>query len=115
YPALTLVEQLAPGTVDMALLAKAYKRASRIARIVVGELTPATPILHEHVSLAERLMWEPGILGVARRLLEMLVPPRGESLKNNLLIYGSRFWRLFTKRVSWRIRGGTRKSGEAQA
>jgi len=115
YPALTLVEQLAPGTVDMALLAKTYKRASRIARIVVGELTPATPILHEHVSIAERLMWEPGILGVARRLLEMLVPPPGESLKNNLLIYGSRFWRLFTKRVSWRIRGGTRKSGEAQA
>lgn len=115
YPALTLVEQLAPGTVDATLLAKTYKRATRIARVVVRELTPATPILHERVSLAERLMWEPGVFGVARRLLEMLVPAQGESLREDLLVYGSRFLRLITGRVSWRIGGGNRKSNAARA
>jgi len=115
YPALTLVEQLAPGTVDATLLARTYRSATRIARVVVGELTPATPILHERVSLAERLMWEPGVFGVVRRLLEMLVPARGESWKEGLLLYGSRFLRLFTGRVSWRVGGADRKSSEVRA
>ncbi len=112
YPALTLVEQLAPGTVDPALLALTVRRSTRIARVVVGELTPATPILHEQVSFAERLMWEPGIIGVVRRVVEMFLPARGVSLAEILFVYRSRVRRLLTGRVSWRQRGRRGASGE---
>jgi hypothetical protein len=109
YPALTLAEQLVPGTVDSRLLALTRRRSTRIARAVVADLTPATPILHERVSLAERLMWEPGMVAIARRFLEMLKPGHGESMKQSLTIYFSRFRRLLAGRVSWRI-GAAHKS-----
>lgn len=112
YPAFTLVEQLAPGTVDAALLVRTFKRSTRIARVVVGELTPATPILHEHVSFAERLMWEPGIIAIVRRVLGMFLPARGVSLAEVLFVYRSRVRKLFTGRVSWRQRGRRRASRE---
>ncbi|HEY7898028.1 MAG TPA: nucleotidyltransferase family protein [Gemmatimonadaceae bacterium] len=115
YPAFALVEQLAPGTIDPTVLALTRKRSTRIARVVVAELTPATPILHDHVSLAERLMWEPGVIGIVRRLLEMLVPSHGESFRQDVAVYVSRFRRLLTGRVSWRIGRRTGKSAAVRA
>ncbi len=110
YPALALVEQLAPGTIDDALLAKTRMRATRIARAVVADLTPATPLLHERVSLAERLMWETGVIAIMRRFFRMLVPIGGRSAREDVTIYWSRVVRLLTGRVTWRLGSRARKS-----
>jgi len=101
YPAFALVEQLAPGTVPPNLHGRAHERSSRIARSVVAALTPATPILTGHVSFAERLMWEPGPLGIARRVLQMVLPARRVPTRDVLSIYASRLRRLCTGRVAW--------------
>jgi hypothetical protein len=105
YPALTLVEQLAPGTVQPALLTLARRRSTRIARGVVRDLTPATPLLEQRVSFAERLMWETGVAGIARRLVEMLLPEPGASLNTVLFAYRSRLIRLVRGRIAWRAGG----------
>jgi hypothetical protein len=57
YPALSLVEQLAPGTVDAAVLERCRRGATRLTRQVVEGCSPARPILHDTFSIAERLMW----------------------------------------------------------
>lgn len=101
YPAFTLVEQLAPGAVPARLHARARQRSSRAAAGVVAALTPATPIITDHVSFAERVMWEPNTLGVARRILEMFFPTARVPAREMLRIYGRRLRRLFTGRVGW--------------
>jgi hypothetical protein len=114
YPAFTLVEQLAPGTIKPSILTHLARRSTRIARAVVRELTPATPILNERTSIAERLMWEPGILGLIRRVLEMFLPAPGVSLQDVITIYRSRAHKLFGGRVSWRFDSRGHRARAAQ-
>lgn len=114
YPALGLAEQLAPGTIPGELVARAHQRSTPIARSVVARLTPATPILHDRVAFSERLMWEPGALGIARRVVEMFLPTPGVPWRKGLLIYRSRLSRLVTGRISWGLGRRPRSSREVR-
>lgn len=114
YPAFTLVEQLAPGTIKPSILALSAQRSTPIARSVVGELTPATPILNQRASIAERLMWEPGMFGIVRRVFEMFLPASDVSLRDALGVYRGRARRLLSGRVSWRFAPQTHSARPAQ-
>ena len=103
HPALALVDQLAPGTVPSRLRERARQRSSRIARAVVRTMTPATPIIADHVSFAERVMWEPGMLGVIRRVLEMFLPPPRVPVRELPRIYAGRVWRICVGRIGWGV------------
>ena len=103
HPALALVEQLAPGTVPPTLRERARQRSSRIARGVVRTMTPATPIVADHVSFAERVMWEPGTLSVIRRVLEMFLPPPRVPMREMPRIYAGRVWRICVGRIGWSV------------
>jgi hypothetical protein len=102
WPALALVEQLAPGTIPQRVLSGTRGASTGLARRVVAQLTPATPLLQERVSLAERLMWAAGPWQLLRRMALMVAPPSGLSLSSLADVYRGRLRRLLTGRVSWR-------------
>mgnify|MGYP001317614561 FL=1 len=113
YPAFALVERLAPGTVDPGLLSGTRQASTRLGRQVVAGLTPASPILQERVSLAQRLMFASGPAELLRRLLAMVGPVPG-SARTNLQVYHSRLRRVLTARVTWpvsRARSAVRRPG----
>jgi hypothetical protein len=102
YPAFALVQQLAPGTVDEGMLARLRQASTRVGRHVVDQLTPASPILEERVSLSRRLMFASGPVEFLRRLALMVAPVPG-SVRTNLQVYHSRLRRLLTARVTWPV------------
>jgi hypothetical protein len=100
--ALTLLEQLMPGTVPGEALALSRARSTPIARFVVDGLRPATPILHEHsIPVAERVMWEPNLRAVLRRIARFALVPAGLPWRETVQIYLARLLRLLRGRVSW--------------
>ena len=103
YPALALSEQLAPGTIEPGILARARQASTRLGRTVVDQLTPATPLLQERVSLAERLMWAAGPTQLMRRVVQMMMPPADVPLAERLRVYHGRVRRALTARISWRV------------
>jgi hypothetical protein len=103
YPAFALAERLAPGTVDARLLARTRRASTRVARFVVGHITPGTPVLEDRVSLAERLMWVSGPADALRRIAAMAVPVGNAPLATVLQAYRGRIGRLVGGRVSWRL------------
>jgi hypothetical protein len=103
YPALALTEQLAPGTIEAGIVARARAASTRIGRAVVDQLTPATPLLQERVSLAERLMWASGPVQIVRRLAQMVMPPADTPLPQLLRVYQGRLRRALAARLSWRV------------
>jgi hypothetical protein len=109
FPSLTLVERLAPGTVDERLLSRVRDTTSPRIRAVTAHFTPTAPILDQPFSLGERLLWTSGIRGTLRRLWLMLVPLEGAPAGTRLRTYGHRAARLLamTARV---LRGRARSS-----
>jgi hypothetical protein len=102
YPALSLVEKLAPGTVDAGLLSRARRASTRLTRLVADRLTPTAPILEDRFLLAERLMWIASGRHVIRSITNWVNPVPNRSLREVLDMYQSRLWRLLSGRVAWR-------------
>jgi hypothetical protein len=105
YPALALVEQLAPGTVDDGLLSRSRRAATRLTRYVVDRITPATPLLADRVSLAQRMMWVSGIGETIRRVGLMVGPVRSVPFPVTVQFYRRRVRRLLGGRVSLNMPG----------
>jgi hypothetical protein len=109
YPSLTLVERLAPGTVNDRLLAGVRAAATPRIRAVTERFTPTAPILDLPFSLAERLLWTSGVRGTARRLWRMITPLEGAPAGTRLRTYGHRAARLLSMTVRV-LRGRARSS-----
>jgi hypothetical protein len=111
YPSLTLVERLAPGTVNERLLARVHGATTSRIRAVTARFTPTAPILDQPFSLGERLLWSSGVRGTLRRLWRMVAPLEGAPAGTRLRTYGHRAARLLsmTARV---VRGRTRSSND---
>jgi hypothetical protein len=99
YPTFALVEQLAPGTIDAQLLARARGSSTRRLREITDWLTPTAPILYSHVSIKERLMWSDSPWRSARRLLGMLMPAPNQPWRVVLRIYRQRITRLLAGKL----------------
>lgn len=102
YPALALVERLAPGTVEAATLANAARASSPFARRVVARLGVTSPLVDDHVALDERLMWTTGPRSVVSALVRPLLPEPGRGWRGALGAYHRRLLRVGTGRVFWR-------------
>jgi hypothetical protein len=103
FPAVALVERLAPGTIDPWFLARISSSASERMKGVLGRMTPATAQRLDELSLDERFLWTEGSVEIVRRLLHLFRPPHdGRSL---LRYWADRLTRLVRGRVSLR-RGG---------
>jgi hypothetical protein len=111
YPSLTLVERLAPGTVDDRLLARVHGAATPRIRAVTARFTPTAPILDQPFSLAERLLWTSGVRGTARRLWRMIAPLEGAPVGTRLRTYAHRAARLLAMTVRV-LRGRVRSSND---
>ena len=96
YPLLTLVEQLAPGTVPAATLAPLRAHTTRRIRDVTSRFTPTSPILDERFSLSERLLWASGVRATVRRFWRMISPLEGVPLRARWLVYRHRASRLLS-------------------
>jgi hypothetical protein len=73
YPALTLVEDLAPHTVDARLLALARDASTAAARHTVPRLAPAGGSVDER-AVIRQMMWTRGVVGVLQRFLRLFWP-----------------------------------------
>jgi hypothetical protein len=102
YPAFTLVERLAPGTIDAGLLSRARGATTRRLRAVTARFTPTAPILSRHDSVAEKLMWANTPWRTLHRLYEMVGPPRDQPWSRVLEVYHDRIARLFAGRLALR-------------
>ena len=94
YPMLTLTEQLAPGTVDGALLARLRSATTPRARAITNALSPTAPILDRGFSLRGRLMWALGARATLRWVWGMIAPLEGASRAEQLRTYRHRAMRL---------------------
>ena len=94
YPALTLCEQLVPGTVPGKVLERACREAPPSVRRVIEPLTPATAHRVLRCSLAERFMWAPSRWAIARQVFQEAFPPGSGSPLTLARIYRARMWRL---------------------
>jgi len=103
YPALALVERLAPGTIDGTFLSRARSSTTRLTRHVVDRLTPTFPLLPDRISLAQRLMWVAGPVDAIRRVGLMFSPVETESFSETVRTYRGRVRRLLDGRVSWKM------------
>ena len=73
YPALALVEELAPGTVDSRALSLGYRESTWAARHTVARLAPAGGSLDSR-GVVRQLMWTRGPLAVAQRIARTFWP-----------------------------------------
>jgi hypothetical protein len=101
YPALALVEQLAPGTVAPRVLARLCRASTRLARVVVQRLTPTYPILEDRPILAERLMWATNGRHAIQSIANWVNPSPSGVWRDSLELYRSRVVRLLGGRASW--------------
>jgi hypothetical protein len=103
YPALTLVEKLAPATVPPAVLSALTRAAPARLQRVVSSMRPASAQRLDKLAIDERFMWAGTPLEHIRRLGNMLLPtgPTG-SLRRLARIYVERAFRLLRLRVSLR-------------
>ena len=104
FPMLTLVERLAPGTVDAGVLARLERASTRRARVVTSGLTATAPILETRFSVRDRLMWASGVRATARRLWRMVAPLEGVGASQRLRTYRHRAIRLLSMALSGRSR-----------
>lgn len=100
YPALALAEQLVPGTVAPAMLARASRASTAAAQRVVKRLTPTSSIVERGVSMSQRLMWATTPLQVARRLAAFVAPQPEADLRLVLAAYAGRARRFVTGHVT---------------
>lgn len=73
YPALSLVEHLAPGTVDPRVLAAGRRDSTWAARHTVARLVPAGGSLDDR-GVLRQVMWTRGPIGVVQRMLRTIWP-----------------------------------------
>jgi hypothetical protein len=73
WPALALVEELAPGTVDARVLALGRRASTWAARHTVARLTPAGGALDAR-GVLRQLMWDRGPVALAQRVLRTAWP-----------------------------------------
>jgi hypothetical protein len=98
WPALSLCEALAPGSVPAPVLEAMARHAPPAVRRIVARLTPATAQRVDRASLAEHFMWVPGWRGRMRQLAADLVP--SPSWAGSAAIYRRRAWQLLRGGVS---------------
>ena len=98
YPALTLADRLAPGTVPPSVLGACAAAAPAAVRGALARLTPASAQRIDRSSLSEHFMWASGWRGRLRQLAADLIPAEG--WPSILGIYEERAWRLIRGRVS---------------
>jgi hypothetical protein len=99
YPALSLAERLAPGTIDAGVLARARRATTRGARALDGRIDPTSPILRQSLWLADRLVWEATPREVLRVLRDIVGPPRDATLGEMLRAYQARLRKLISRRA----------------
>jgi hypothetical protein len=115
YPALTMVEKLAPGTIDHDVLGAIHASTNDRVRRVVGRLTVGGAQPLEGIALDERFMWCTTPAEHLRRIALSLVLAPGEGwLKRIARVYRDRFYRLVRGRVSLRRSGNGRSTGPLQ-
>lgn len=103
WPALALVEKLAPGTVDAGLLSQCAAAAPAKLRGIVDALSPAAAQRIDTHALEERFMWAAGPVEHLRRVGDMLVPgSAGGSLRRLRDVYAHRGYQILRRRISWR-------------
>ena len=107
YPAFTLVERLAPGTIDARALRASALASTDRTRTFVAALSPTAPLLQHSVPLAEHLMWTTSRWQVLARLWAMVVPLNEISSESTFLLYHSRVRRLCAAVFRWAIPGRT--------
>jgi hypothetical protein len=93
YPALALVERLAPGTIDARVLALGARTSTWAARHTVERLVPAGSSLDDR-GIVRQLMWTRGPVGVGARVLRN-VWPASFSRPGDVL----RGWRIRLRRL----------------
>jgi hypothetical protein len=94
YPMLALIERLAPGTVDAALLGRLSAGTTARARAITRTLSPTAPILDQHFTLRGRLIWASDLRETIRRLWLMVAPLEGANPRRQLRTYRHRAMRL---------------------
>ena len=97
YPALSLAERLAPGTVGAGVLARARHATTRRARQLDARYTLTAPILPDTLSPGHRLLWTDGPREVLRELAAIASPPAGVGVAGALRDYHARAIRLASK------------------
>jgi hypothetical protein len=98
YPALQMVEQLAPGTVPAGILRQVERSAPAAVRSVMAHLRPATCQRVRRYSFKERFMWTHTKYGWVREIFLTLFPT--VPFRQMLKIYARRFFILFRGRLS---------------
>lgn len=98
YPALRLCEDLAPGTVPVAVLDRCAAAAPARVLRVVGRLTPASAQRVDRSSIAEHFMWALGWTGLARQLAADIFPAMG--WRGAWAVYQRRAWQVLRRRLS---------------
>jgi hypothetical protein len=81
FPAVVMLEEIAPGTLPGRLVEASRHAAPRSVQRQMEQLSPATAQCVVRTSVAERFMWTPSLLGIARHLWEdvtMAGLPAGE-------------------------------------
>jgi len=111
YPMLALAERLAPGTVDVALLARLRRASTPRALAITMGMTPTAPILDTRFSLRQRLMWSSGVGATTHRLWRMFVPLEGADTRRRLRTYRHRAIRLLSLALRARPRRSDRGDG----
>jgi hypothetical protein len=96
YPALTMCDMLAPGTIPEDVVDACGEAMPRRARAVVDRLEPAIAHRVERASLSEHFMWVTGPGGWVRQLVSDLLPGGGALRR----AYQSRFYRLLRGRIT---------------
>ena len=103
YPALTLVEKLAPETVPQSVLHKLTRAAPARLQRVVSQMRPAGAQRLDKLAIDERFMWAGTPFEHIRRFGNMLLPTGATgSLRRLARIYVERAFRLVRLRVSLR-------------
>jgi hypothetical protein len=94
YPAMSLVEQLAPGTIDAGVLARARQASTSRARDLDSRVTPTSPLLRDPFALADRLLWASTARETLRALLALVTPPEGASFAESIRVYHARIGKV---------------------
>jgi hypothetical protein len=101
YPALALVEDLAPGTVDPRVLQAGWKASTRAARHTVARLAPAGGPLDSR-GVLRQVMWTRGLLAVTQRLFRSVWPAAVGSPRDAVIGWRARLRRLRSGGLSFR-------------
>jgi hypothetical protein len=101
FPALTLCEQLAPGTIPIDVLETATGDAPQNLRDVVARLTVAGAQPLDRHSFSERFMWAANWRERLWQIAgEIAFDARGRPLKQSLYSTGTKLWALRQRRYS---------------